>query len=144
MRYRRTISSVLSLACFLASAHGQTADWQVVQDLHSGSYISVKTFYNVRCVFEHASETELFCGQYRFAREHIHQIRLEHRIVSGVAGAAIGTAAGVGIGVTVTIPSRDPEARPLTMYWLGIAGGIVFAIIMSKISPVHGKVIYRR
>jgi hypothetical protein len=144
MRYRRIISSALSIAFLLSSAHCQTGDWQVVQDLPSGSYISVKTkFHSFKCTFEHASDAELFCEEQRVDRERIREIRLEHRIASRVLGAVVGTAVGVGAGAAWTTHSDDPETR-LFIPYLAIGGGILFAILMGRISPLHGKVLYRR
>jgi hypothetical protein len=144
MRCRRIISSALSIAFFLSSAHSQTADWQVVQDLPPGSYISVKTeSHRFKCAFEHASDAELFCEGQRVDRERIREIRLEHRIASRVLGAVVGTAIGIGAGAALTAQSDDPETR-LFIPYLAVGGGILFAILMGRISPLHGKVLYRR
>jgi len=143
MHNRRIIGSALSIAFLISNAQCQSGDWQVVQDLPSGSYISVKTAsQTVRCVFKAASSTELFCEDHWIAREKILRIRLEHNVASGVLGAAMGAGIGVGTGVLLTRQSHD-EMRIYAPYYLGIGGGIVSAIIMSRISPLHGKVVYR-
>jgi hypothetical protein len=145
------ISVVLCVGLFLSTGQAQTGDWQAVQAIPPGSQISVKTQSgSARCVFENATDTELHCdrqvGRYlrsiTFSRQSIRQVRLEHPVASGVAGAVVGTGIGVGTGLALTQHSRD-EMRAYAPFYLGIGCGVLFAAIMSKISPIHGKVVYR-
>jgi hypothetical protein len=105
MPLRPAISCFLSAGFIVSTWQAQTGDWQAVQDIPSGTYISIKNrHYRVKCIFGTATETELFCerrdlagndARIRFDRQTIRQIRLEHPAESGALGLIIGTGLGI-------------------------------------------------
>jgi hypothetical protein len=134
--YSRQVFRVTTAAMFLtllASAHAQTSDWKVVQQIPPGSRLSLAAFPSVisDCVFQSATEEKLWCKQgwrsrsKEFDRRNVWQISLHGRrrprhlgkIVGGSVGGAVGALGSDGVG------ARDRVAASLLIGGLGVMLG---------------------
>lgn len=135
--------------------------WHDVEDLPSGTHISVQTLHGRRfgCVFESATDSELVCEPLRrttacFACvllppiiygpiytdfRYVRDVHIEHP----GSNMAIGLAAGVGAGLLWG--SRDTDAtRPASMLVGGALLGTVGGFIGRHTPIIRGTVIYER
>ena len=149
MRFRSVICSLLAAGLLISSSQAQTGDWQAVQDIPVGSYISVKSYpRSARCFFVNATDWELFCEQrglrIDFHRQNIRQVRLEHPNKNALLGVLIGTGLGAGVAAAVTRNSNDAETRVADPIIFGILGAVVSGVLMHRISPVPGNIVYRK
>lgn len=147
MRFYLLLASTLPIAFLACPARAQIGTWDDVRNIQPGSYISVKTdHYNVKCLFHHASDTDLWCKDQFYVRRAIHEVRLENRAGSAFVGALLGAGVGAGAGIALARvhDPKDPEAQVYYPLYLGIGGMILGARVMGSKSMIHGKVVYRR
>lgn len=136
-----------------ALAKTPVGDWQVVQqDIPRGWQIIVVTSLTFPCIFDRATQDELFCKPARrnrdtsesadieLRRERIREIRVERREGANMlAGAAGGGGLGAILGALLVGAARGPSA-----YAFGLGGGSIGAHSGRDLHILHGKVIYRR
>ncbi len=151
MTYTKIISFVLAPLLIASSAMSQTADWEAVQALRSGTKIKVTlknrpTFGH--CFMDGASDDQLFCSSGRwplsrrkvYLRDDIKAVYLTHN------GPAIGLGVGAGAGAIIgstgdPVPGLGRGGTALLD--AGLLGGLgaFFGMVLDPF--FHGRVVYR-
>ncbi len=142
MTYTKIIPFLLASLLIASSAMSQTADWEAVQALRSGTKIKVTlknrpTFGH--CFFDGASDDQLFCTSRGgllsrrkvYLRDDIDAVYLTHN------GPAIGLAVGAGAGAAIG------ASRSNALLGAG-ALGVVGWLSGTVADPFfHGRAVYR-
>ncbi len=151
MTYTRIISFLLAPLLIASSAVSQTADWQAVQALRSGTRIKVtlknRTTFG-HCFIDGASDDQLVCISGRwpmsrrkvYLRDDIKAVYLTHN------GPAIGLGVGAGAGAIIgaagdPVPGLGRGGTALLD--AGLLGGLgaFFGMVLDPF--FHGRVVYR-
>src|SRR5260370_11000200 len=151
MTYTKIISFVLAPLLIASSAMSQTADWEAVQALRSGTKIKVTlknrpTFGH--CFMDGASDDQLFCTSRGgllsrrkvYLRDDIEAVYLTHN--GPAIGLGVGAAAGAIIGSTGDpVPGLGRGGTALLD--AGLLGGLgaFFGLVLDPF--FHGRVVYR-
>ena len=151
MTYTKIISFLLAPFLLASSAMSQTADWEAVQALRSGTKIKVTlknrpTFGH--CFFDGASDDQLFCTSRGgmlsrrkvYLRDEIKAVYLTHN------GPAIGLGVGAGAGAIIgaagdPVPGLGRGGTALLD--AGLLGGLgaFFGMVLDPF--FHGRPVYR-
>ena len=152
--------ATLTFLCLLSlqSVVAQTGpgDWTNVQNLEIGSDICLKTKQGRklqgRLDSVSGEKLSLWSSERDFPgritvrrevpREYVKEIRMNHRAVSVVAGAAIGLGIGVAAGAIVDSQARSREDNGILGATLGLFGGLAGAAIGRTFPFIKGKRVY--
>ena len=151
MTYTRIIPLLLAPFLVASSAMSQTADWEAVQALRSGTKIKVTLKHGPtfgHCFFDGASDDQLFCISGRwplsrrkmYLRDDIKAVYLTHN------GPAIGLGVGAGAGAIIGA-SGDPVPGlgrgGTALLDAGLLGGLgaFFGMVLDPF--FHGREVYR-
>ena len=159
MRHSQNFSYLLGSFLLLAStAQAQTGDWRLVQNIQVDTVISVQTQHRVKCAFLYATDTEVVCrpvhrglaglagigpSEFRFERQRVREVRLEH---SDGHNAAVGAAIGAGAGAVFGAVGRNTVLnRGASTVVGGAFGGLAGGFLGVVLLPLrHGKVVYEK
>ena len=149
---------VLIAGSWVADAWGQAgANWDRVKAVDPGTAIRVKGERGrpFQCELVQVDDAQLICSKTRtilffpvtdrreFRRGQVREVRLTKRLLSGVAGAAIGIGAGVGLGYALENQATRNEDPGLLQFVFGLLGGLVGEAIGQGTDFLGGPVIYR-
>ena len=143
------------VVCLLATSasFSQSSNWRSVQEIVSGTRISVKTRFRSLCEFSQATTDTLTClpahpspivgrRALRFERSKVREVRLEHSDAANLLiGGAVGAGTGAAIGTAVGDRGYTKEGRALL---LGAIGGLIGGSLGREFPIRHGKKVYRR
>ena len=153
-------TALLCLSLFAPTLMAQSADWGAVKSIPIGTPISIKAWHNTTCLFQAATDEQLFCDplpdspplprslpqdpEIVFNRKEIRQIRREFtREAKGQIGAAIGTGVGAALGAA-THDDKSGYTRGGTAIMAGLAGGCAGWIVARNAPIFHRRIIYKR
>jgi hypothetical protein len=153
-------SALLCLSLFAPTLVAQSADWGAVRSIPVATPISVKAWRNTTCLFQAATDEQLFCDplpdslllprslpddpEIVFNRRDIRQIRREFtRETRGHLGAAIGAGVGAAVGAAAH-DDKSGYTRGGTAIVAGLAGGCAGWIVASNAPIFHRRLIYKR
>jgi hypothetical protein len=150
---QRLLSLTLVLVTFVSSAQAQAGNWQDVKDLYPGPiFVEVGHRVPIRCIFQHATDTTLFCertyrtpfsepDQIMFDRMEIHRITYQYyrggnALKGGLIGAGIGAAAGAA--------GKDAGNRIGNAVLGGALGALFGSFIGGNWQTLHTQVVYQK
>src|SRR3981189_2750793 len=151
MTYTRIIPLLLAPFLVASSAMSQTADWEAVQALRSGTKIKVTLKHGPtfgHCFFDGASDDQLFCISGRwplsrrkmYLRDDIKAVYLTHN--GPAIGLGVGASAGAIIGAAGDpVPGLGRGGTALLD--AGLLGGLgaFFGMVLDPF--FHGREVYR-
>jgi hypothetical protein len=155
MRRLNILVLTTSFLLFSCMAQAQPGDWQNVENLPSGTSISIKLRVRFRCLFQSATDEELICertqrvwilsnsSEIKVNRKRIREVRLEH---SDSTNALVG-AAVVGGGAAIAEAARvdgDAKTRTIAALFAGSLFGLLGGVIGRDFPILHGKIIYKQ
>lgn len=161
MKNFRLLCIVVICSGATMSSSAQTSDWQALQQIASGTPISItlvkhrgRREYELLTVTSSDLTCELERGMFHrhrtFLRDDIGEVRLEYpERHHGIAGALIGGAAGAAIGALLGARSGSGDLEtqraaqilgPLT----GISFGAGIGTGIGRATHQHGAVVYQR
>src|SRR6266481_1727733 len=151
MTYTKIIPFLLALLLIASSAMSQTADWEALQALRSGTKIKVTLKHGPtfgHCFFNGASDDQLVCSSRGgllsrrkvYLRDDVKAVYLTHN------GPAIGLGVGAGAGAIIgaagdPVPGLGRGGTALLD--AGLLGGLgaFFGMVLDPF--FHGRVVYR-
>ena len=153
-------TALTCLVLFASATVAQTSDWAAVKHIPAGTPISVKAWRNKTCIFQAATDDQLFCDplpgsfplprslpndpEIVFNRRDIRQIRREFTSgTRGQIGAAIGASVGAAIGAAVH-DDHSGYTRGGTAIVTALMGGCAGWMIARTAPVLHRGVIYKR
>jgi hypothetical protein len=153
---RTFVSLLLVIVFIVTSTAAQSGDWAAVEGLAPGTDISLRTTRGQKLQGELDSvapdrlviwsQERDFPGAKIVRRElprgDVKRIRLNHRVGSMLAGAAIGIGVGVGMGAAIDTQSRSNEDRGIASVVFGLLGAAIGAGIAKYHPFLKGKTIY--
>ncbi len=149
--HTRIIAFFLAFSLSVATLQAQSDNWRSVENLESGTPISVEAHHRVSCLFLRATDDALFCefvANSRFEtitrtlkldRRDIRQVGMGKRY-SPAKDAAIGAAVGGAIGAA--LPEKYGSTRVGGALLLGLIGGTVGWVVAGN--KLHYQVVYER
>lgn len=147
-------SAVVCGAILLALASpmlAQTGDWSLVEQIKPGARVSIQARHGTVCIFENATDEELFCRlespryfnfppEISYDRRDVREVRMEHSDdFHSAVGAGVGFAVGAAVGATHT-----PSSRGTVTLIYGAFGALIGQHLGPSVALIHGPVIYHR
>ena len=152
------IPVALVLVSLLAStAQSQTGDWHAVENLQTGTLISVRAKHRVKCTFVAATADMVTCQlitggllgtvskaaiKMIFDRQNVREVRLQH---SDGSNTAVGAVVGAGVGAVFGAVGRNTDLNRGASTVVGAGFGALLGGFLGLVLPLrHGRIIYRK